>query len=177
MTSVQIIANIFSFVGSVMMVVIGAIKSPRKIVFTQSIQICFMATANLLLGGISGCIVNAVSFARNIACCFNKFSKPVKIGFITAQVALTALFGVADPVLWLPVIANCILTWYLDCDNAIKLKLLISLCITFWAGYDFYLKNYSAFVFDALIIISNLISAISIRRKNKAVQVPDSRAS
>ena len=168
MTKGQIIANILSFIGSAMMVAIGAIKSPRKIVLAQSIQVCFMGAANLLLGGISGCIVNAVTFVRNIICCFGKFTKPVKACFIAAQVALTALFGVTGPVLWLPVIANCILTWYLDCGDAVKLKLLISLSITFWACYDFYLKNYSAFAFDVLIIASNLISAISILRNRKA---------
>ena len=167
MTNPQIVANILSFIGSAMMVVIGTIKSPYKIVLTQSIQVCFMAAANFLLGGISGCIVNAVTFVRNLVCCFGKFSKPVKIGFIVAQIGLTALFGVTKPVLWFPVIANCILTWYLDCDDAVKLKLLISLSIAFWAAYDFHLGNFSAFVFDVLIILSNIISAASIIRKKK----------
>ena len=177
MTKIQIIANIFSFIGSAMMVAIGAIKSPRKIVLAQSIQVCFMGTANLLLGGISGFIVNAVTFVRNIICCFGKFTKYVKVCFIIAQVALTALFGVTDLILWLPVIANCILTWYLDCGDAIKLKLLISLSVIFWAAYDLYLMNYSAFAFDMLTIASNLISAISIRRndRTKIKTMPDDR--
>ena len=63
-----IIANIIAFIASILMAFTGILKKKSTIILVQTIQIALFVLSNLMLGGITGAIVNAISCVRNILC-------------------------------------------------------------------------------------------------------------
>ena len=64
--NIVLIANIISFVGAVIMVVSGLLKTKRTILIAQNIQFAIQAVGNILLGGYSGAAINLISIVRNV---------------------------------------------------------------------------------------------------------------
>ena len=65
---VLIIGNIIALIGSILMIYAGVIKDKKGILLVQSLQVGLLGISNLVLGGISGFIINTINFIRNIIC-------------------------------------------------------------------------------------------------------------
>ena len=63
-----IIGNIIALIASILMVYSGVIKQKKKILYVQTVQIGMSVASNLVLGGVVGAIINALSCVRNILC-------------------------------------------------------------------------------------------------------------
>lgn len=61
-----IIGNIIALIASIIMVYSGFLKQKKTILYTQTIQIGLSVLSNIVLGGITGAIINALSCVRNI---------------------------------------------------------------------------------------------------------------
>lgn len=70
-----IIGNIIGLIGSIVMVIGGNIKDKNKALTTQTIQLIILGISNVVLGSISGLIINLISVIRNILSNFNKLNK------------------------------------------------------------------------------------------------------
>ena len=71
-----IIGNFFALMASIFMVLSGMLKSKKKILFVQTIQITLFIISNLVLGGITGAIVNVISLVRNVLAYKDKLDLP-----------------------------------------------------------------------------------------------------
>ena len=80
--NIIVIGNIVAFIGAILMVLVGFIKTKRNILIAQNIQFLIMGLGNLILGGVSGFIVNIVGILRNIICLRWNLNVPLKIFFI-----------------------------------------------------------------------------------------------
>ena len=56
-----IIANIIALIASIVMVYSGYLKTKKKIIYAQSIQIGLLVVSNIILGGITGAIINLIN--------------------------------------------------------------------------------------------------------------------
>lgn len=65
-------ANGIFLIGSFLMVYAGILKNKKAVLLVQTIQIILFIIGNLLLGGITGAISNALGALRNILCYFDK---------------------------------------------------------------------------------------------------------
>lgn len=164
--SVLLIGNIISFIGALVMVATGLIKTKKKILITQCFQYGIMGIGNLILGGITGCIANVVSILRNIVGCKIDLTLPLKIFFIIIQIIPTYFLNNMGIVGWLPTFAACIFTFFLDTKNEIVIKLLIILSQIMWGIFDFTISNFAGLTFDILTIITNFIGIFMVK-KNK----------
>ena len=52
--NIIVIGNIVAFIGAILMVLVGFIKTKRNILIAQNIQFLIMGLGNLILGGVSG---------------------------------------------------------------------------------------------------------------------------
>jgi len=167
-----LIANIISFAGAILMVLIGFIKDKNKVLEAQNAQFGLLAVSNLMLGGVSGGISNVLSIIRNLICLkTGVLSRPVKALFIVVQAALTLAVNHSGLIGWLPVIAATALTMALDTKNPVTLKAVIILGQICWIFYDFAFLNYVAFAFDVMTVISNIAGIISIMHTKTALDV------
>lgn len=188
-----LIGNIVCTIGSLLMIGIGLIKDNRKILKAQCVMHVFLGTGNLILGGVSGFIANAISIIRNFFCLKDKYTNVTKIIFIGLQVLLTfftsytfwvsylpldiqnskiitTLVSMSNNLgilTWLPIIAVCIYTWGLDTKSPIRLKSLIILAQIMWLIYDIPIKNYSTAVFDFATLVTNAVGIVLVLKGKK----------
>ncbi len=163
--NIVILANIISFVGAVIMVVSGLLKTKRSILVAQNIQFAIQAVGSILLGGYSGAAINIISIVRNVFCVFVPFTWVWKLVFIAAQAGLTIWVNGFAVIGLLPLAAACLFTVFLDTKNDVLLKAVLTAAQVLWAIYDLSIKNYAFFVFDLLTIVSNLIAIFQMVRK------------
>lgn len=162
-----LIGNIVCMIGSIIMIFTGLIKSNRKVILVQCGQFGFLAVGNLILGGISGFISDAIGIIRNLVSLKFTLKWYVKIFFIILQIILTAIFNKAGFIGWLPTFAACIFTWCIDTKSEVLLKLLIILAQTMWGIYDISIKNYGTLFFDLMTITTSFISIIKLKFVSK----------
>lgn len=164
-TVVIIIGNVFGFLGGGMMALLGLFKKKKNIIIGQTIQCILMTISNLVLGGISGALVDFVQVFRGIFEYKKKTTTAVKIVIIVLIVGLNILFGVNDIIMWFPVIASCVLTWFYDSKNVILLKSLIGGGQLLWAIFDLSILNFAPLVFDLISVVTTIISLVVIIRE------------
>lgn len=103
-----IIGNIVALIASLIMVYSGYLKQKKKILYVQTIQIGLSVLSNIILGGITGAIINAVSCIRNILCYKEKLSNITKIVLIIIAITLSLSFNNLGLIGLLPLISTII---------------------------------------------------------------------
>ena len=88
-----IIGNIIALIASIIMVYSGYLKQKKKILYVQTIQIGLSVLSNIVLGGITGAIINAISYVRNILCYKEKLNNKSKIILIAFATILSLCFN------------------------------------------------------------------------------------
>lgn len=162
-----LIANAIALIASLLMVYTGYIKKKEKILFFQTIQIGLSVTSNLILGGITGAIINALGLIRNILCYKEKLNKIAQIILIILSILLGVYFNNLALIGLLPIISNVVYMVFMNIKDVTKFKYLIIFTMTMWLIYDIYIMSYTSAVFDLGNIIANIISIIQIKKSTK----------
>jgi hypothetical protein len=162
-----LIANAIALIASLLMVYTGYIKKKEKILFFQTIQIGLSVISNLILGGITGAIINALGLIRNILCYKEKLNKIAQIILIILSILLGVYFNNLALIGLLPIISNVVYIVFMNIKDVIKFKYLIIFTMTMWLVYDIYIMSYTSAVFDLGNIIANIISIIQIKKAMK----------
>ena len=166
MTAQILLGNGVFFLGAVILVLLGLIKTKRNILIAQILQEAFMGAGMLILGGIAGFIVDVVAIFRNLVCIRWNYTLKWKLIFIAAQAGLYAVFGTEGLCGWLPVVAMCLFTWFLDSENVILLKVLIAVMQLMWLVYDISIVNYVGMVVDVVSAVTNVVGIFLIKKKD-----------
>lgn len=160
-----LIGNIIALVASLIMVYTGILKNKKKIIYLQTVQIGLSVISNIVLGGISGAIINGISCIRNVLCYKGMLTTMFKILIVIISIILTLLFNNLGIIGLLPLISIVVYTLFMDTKKVITLKLLIIFTMIMWLLYDFYIKSYTSSLFDLLTIITNVIALNQLRNK------------
>lgn len=159
-----VIGNIISLIGSLIMIAIGLLKKKKQILLAQCAQFSIMGVGQAVLGGFSGVVSNIVSILRNLICLKWAFTLRFKVVFIVIQILLTAAIRPVGIIGWLPAVAACTYTWFLDLKNEKLLKTVMIFGQLLWIVYDFSIQNYTALAFDVFTVISNCIGIIMLKK-------------
>ena len=162
-----VVGNAIALVASILMVFVGFQKKKKKILFMQIIQIALSIISNLVLGGYTGAIINAVSCIRDILCYKEKIHNKEKIILIILAVGLSLVFNNIGGIGLLPVIATVIYIIFMDIKDVVKFKYLIIFSMIMWLVYDLYIMSYTSGIFDIMSVIANIIGIYQIKRKKK----------
>ena len=165
-----IIGNIVALIASLLMVYSGVIKQKKKILYVQTVQIGLSVISNIVLGGIVGAIINALSCVRNILCYKDKLGIKERIIITILALILSISFNNIGIIGILPLISTIVYLWLMNIKNVIKFKILIIFTMLLWFVYDIYIKSYSSAVFDFMNIIANIFSILKIKRSQKLVK-------
>ncbi len=164
-----IIGNIIALVASLLMVYSGTIKQKKKILIVQTIQIGLYVISNLILGGITGAIINALSFIRNVLYYKDRLGKIEKLIISILAIILSLLFNNLGIIGLLPLISTVVYIWLMSIKDVINFKKLIIFTMILWFIYDIVIKSYSSAVFDFMNIITNVTSIIQLKKLKKAM--------
>ena len=158
------VGNGVFFLGAVILMSLGIIRTKRNILIAQIVQEGLMGAGMLILGGFSGFLADMVAIVRNLVCIRWKFSTGWKIAFIAAQAGIYAAVGSEGLYGWMPVLAMCLFTWFLDTENVVLLKVLIVVMQLMWLVYDISIVNYVGMVVDVVSAITNTVGIFLIKR-------------
>lgn len=164
MTFRIVLGNGVFFLGAVILVLLGLIRTKRNILIAQILQEAFMGAGMLILGGIAGFIVDVISIFRNLVCIRWRYTLKWKLIFIAAQAGLYAAFGSEGFYGWMPVVAMCLFTWFLDTENVVLLKALIAVMQLMWLVYDISIVNYVGMVVDVVSGITNIVGIFLVKK-------------
>ena len=159
-----VIGNIIALVASILMVLAGLQKKKKKILFIQIIQIALSVISNLVLGGYTGAIINALSCVRDILCYKDKMGTKEKVIIIILAVGLSLVFNNLGWIGLLPVVATVVYIILMNTKDVVKFKMLIIFSMIMWLLYDLYIKSYTSSAFDFASIITNLFAIWQIKR-------------
>lgn len=161
---VLIIGNIIALIASLLMVYSGMLKEKKKILYFQTLQIGLFVISNLVLGGISGAIINAISLIRNILCYKDRLKTKEKIVITVLATILILKFNNLGFLGFLPLISTVTYIWLMNIKDVKKFKMLIVFTMLMWLIYDLVIKSYTSAVFDAVNIIINLVTIFQIKK-------------
>ena len=159
-----IVGNIIALIASLIMMYTGYVKNKKKIIFLQTVQIGMSVISNLVLGGIPGAIVNAVSCVRNIVCYKNKLDMKAKMIFVVVTTVLTIAFNNLLFIGLLPLAASLTYIVFMTEKNVIKFKIITIVTLIMWGIYDLYIQSYTSACFDFLTVATNIIAIVQIRK-------------
>lgn len=162
-----VIGNIIALIASLLMVYSGIIKQKKKILYVQTVQIGLSVASNIVLGGIVGAIINALSCVRNVLCYKDKLGLKEKIIITLLATILSIVFNNLGIIGILPLISTIVYLWLMNLTDVIKFKILIIFTMVLWLIYDICIKSYSSAVFDFLNVIANVISIYQLKIKGK----------
>ena len=135
-----IIGNVVALIASLVMVYSGIIKQKKKILYAQTIQIGLYVISDLILGGITGAIINVLSFVRNVLCYKDKLGNKEKIIITILSLTLSISFNNLGIIGLLPLISTVVYLWLMNIKNVVKFKVLIIFTTVLWFIYDIYIK-------------------------------------
>lgn len=119
--------------------------------------------SNIILGGITGAIINALSMVRNILCYKNKLGLKEKIIITILAIILTFKFNNLGYIGLLPLISTVSYIWLMSIEDVRKFKLLIIFTMLMWLIYDVVIKSYTSAIFDFMNIIANMLTLLQIK--------------
>ena len=157
-----LIANIIALIASVLMFLTGFLKKKGSILIVQTIQIGLSAVSNLILGGITGAIVNVISMIRNIFCYYGKLGILIKVVVTILTVSLCLLFNNFGIIGLLPVVSTVSYVWLMNIKDVRKFKYLLIFTLVLWGIYEFSIQSYTAAAFDVMTIVANIISLMGL---------------
>ena len=114
--------------------------------------------SNIVLGGITGAIINALSCIRNILCYKNKLDLKAKIILILLSTILSLIFNNLGLIGLLPVISTVVYILLMNTKDVVKFKWLSIFTMLMWLVYDLFIKSYTSAIFDFMNIMANIIS-------------------
>ncbi len=160
-----IISNIIALLASILMVCTGMAKTKKKTLSIQTTQIFLHTISNLIVGGITGTIINSLNIVRNVLCYKNKLNIIFKIILTILSIALSLSFNNIGIIGLLPLIASVSYIWLMNTKSIIKFKILIIFTMFLWLFYDITIKLYVTAIFDVATIIGTFISLYQIKKR------------
>lgn len=155
-----LLANIIALIGSLFMVVASYVKSDKLCIMLQSVQIFMFVISNILLKGITGVIINALSLVRNILTYKRKLTKLLKYSLLILIVLLSIIFNNLGIIGYLPLIGTVIFTIFIDSKDNFKFRLSLTFSVFMWLIYDVYIMSYSSAVFDFFSFVGGIVTLI-----------------
>lgn len=180
MTTIEIVANIISAIGMLLLAISAVFKNKKSILIVQSIGQTFTGTSLVLLQAYSGALVCLAVIIMTIFILLDKLNNKLSIFFLVLIVVLGIVGIIVDNltskskiplylnlVSILPIISNFeynfIVLYSKNSTFLIRIGFIIS-CIL-WVIYNFFYKNYAGVIFNVISIIITIISTIIYKRK------------
>lgn len=149
------------------MVYSGTSKQKKKILHFQTVQIGMLVISNIILGGITGAIINALSLIRNTLCYKDKLGLKEKVVITILATILTLKFNNLGYIGLLPLISTVTYIWLMNIKNVKRFKLLIIFTMLMWFIYDIVIKSYTSAIFDFINIVANIVTLFQIKSVKK----------
>ena len=112
-------------------------------------------------------ITGDTSPKRRVEMCdeFNKSSSKEKVFLIVISAILSVVFNNQGWIGYMPLVSTIVYVVFMNIKDIKKFKILTIVTVVLWLIYDFYIKSYTAALFDFMTIITSIIAIIQIIRR------------
>ncbi|MEE3491118.1 MAG: YgjV family protein [Methanobrevibacter sp.] len=170
-----ILGNLIAVLNGLILIAGGVSKSKDRVLFFQNAESITYALYCIVLGSISGFIINLSLVPRNILASRYLLTLPWKIFLLVASAGTSLIIsilkfkstGQIDWVGLLPIIATVVYTILVEDVEEHQFKLLTVLNVGIWLIHDILIKGYVTAVFDVIFMITSSISAYQIWKENR----------
>lgn len=162
-----IIGNVIAFIASIFMVIAGLLNNRKQILIVQTVQMGLFIVSNIVLGGYTAVVVNAISIIRNLIAYKGKLTNNVSYILLILTAIFTLIFNNHFIIGLLPLIGTIVFTLNLNNKNIAKLKLALSFSMLMWLIFDVYIQSYSSAIFDFLSMTAGIITIYQIKTNKK----------
>lgn len=166
--SILFLGNAIGFIGSLFMVLGGLIKNKNKALMAQTAQMTLLSISNLILGSVSGFIMNLISVIRNFLSTKNLLNRTAIIFIIFFSVILTFHFNNLGLIGYLPLINNIIFILFMNTKNPVHFKLLTILYMSLWLVHNLFIQAYTTSIFNVITIITSITTIYRIQKEKKS---------
>lgn len=165
----MVVGNVLGLIASIAMVISGIVLSKKKILIVEIIEVGLFTLADLIMGGVSGALVNFMNLISCILCYKDKLTLLAKILITIATVTISVTCNEPSILGVVLIISMLIYLWCLDLKDVVLFKCVLIFVMTVWCIYDISIRLYSAAIFDFLTVMMNVISVIHLERQKKIV--------
>ncbi len=165
-----IIGNVIALIASIFMVIAGLLNDRRQILVVQIIQMTLFIISNVVLGGYTAVVVNAISIVRNIVAYKGKLTNNVSYFLLVLTTIFTLIFNNHFIIGLLPLVGTIVFTLSLNNKNITKLKLALSFSMLMWLIFDLYIKSFSSALFDFLSMAAGIMTIYQIKNKKNKME-------
>lgn len=161
------IGNILGFMASVLMVFAGCIKSKKKIIFWQTVEVILAGIGYFVLGSYVAAANMGIGSIRNVLCYKDRLTFVAKIVLAVLYAVLSFAF---NNVGWIGIallIGSVASLFIIDIKNVVLFKFLGMCGMFVWAVHDFSVQSYVAFIFDIGTIVALAVSMFQIKKTVK----------
>ena len=170
---VVLIAQILGFVAMEFNIFSYQAKKGKGILVVQTVGATIWSTHFLMLGGLSGSLMNLISLPRNFIYANKEKSKlfsskfiPFIFSFLYVVAGAIVLIIYKDLIDFLPVVAMCIQTFAYHSQNEKIIRLFSLISQPIWLIYNVFKLSIAGVVCEAFTIVS-IIIALIINKKKK----------
>ena len=164
---VTLLGNLVALLACIVLVIVGFIKHKRRALMTEVAEAGLFGASDLILGGFSGVVTNAIAIVRNLLVCFAKLNWPLKLILCALTLGIGLPLNNLGLVGALPLFSTCFYICLIDTRDELKYKLVFAVAITPWIFFDWTIHSYPGFVCDILSVIGALIAAARLARDRR----------
>lgn len=169
MDKITVLANFVMLFASIFMVMAGTTTSQKKFLEVQNLMLILQSLGYGMLQGWTGLIMAVISIGRNALNMTGKMRSWTKYILVVITVVISFTTGMKRFIDWLPLLGGCGFTLFIDLKNQVWFKIMIIITTGCYFVYDFALHGYTAFVFDALTMLTNLFAMFKIMKMDKKI--------
>lgn len=161
---IVVAANIVSLIGYCISTIANS-KGKARLIRVQIVSSSIFVISNLMLGGYTGALMNALIVIRNMITAKDKMHGWVKIasfaiiGLTSSLINIKADFQLVN---LMPVASVLLMTYILDCKNEKLFKRIQLSTLIPWIFYDFSIRNYVGSAFSFVSLIVGLVGLVHI---------------
>lgn len=170
MTTYEIIGQICSFTGMVIVTASFQINTKRTLLVVQSISTLLFCLSYAFLGEITGSVLNAICLVRNFLFYFQK--ERTRLHNVTTALLVAAMVGAgayfwAGPIDLLAILALGINTVFLSFGRPQLLRFSILVSSPIMAVYNGIVGAIFSLITEILVIGSSVVGIIRFRREKR----------
>ena len=160
----QLVANIFSFVGAITLLYSTFNKEKEKILCIQAISSGASVISYLLIGSYSAMLISVIAVIRNVLTAKDKMTPNLLFTISAILIFLGLCTNTKGLVGLLPIIASVEYTiWSAKGTTAQSLRWAIVVNLVLWLIHDICVSLYLFIIMDLVILIATIVNIIKNR--------------
>ena len=163
-----IIGNAISVIACIILAISGYVKDKNKTLTLQAVQFSLSAAVCVILGAVSGAVINILCIPRNILAQKNKLGLASKVIISTLTALFSLVFNTKGWIGIIPIVPTILYTFLLDKLDEEDFKKLVIFLMTFWTVHDFLIQSYVSTVFNVINIITSAVAIYRIRKDKRS---------